>query len=73
MAGNVRVCDVAGIGAKIFGRGELLRIHEDRDRDRVGTLPGLFHQRKMSVMQGAHGGDKRQRFGPAAQIRNSFA
>ena len=51
----------AGIFLQIFAGAELLGIDEDRNDDWRTLKFRCVHQRKMALMQGAHGGDQAER------------
>ena len=49
---------IPGIARQILVGPELKRIHEDAHDHRVGPPPGLVHQREVSLVQIAHGGNE---------------
>jgi len=53
---------IAGIFRKIFFGTELCGIDVNADDDLVGQAAGFFHQREMTFVKVAHGGNKRNPF-----------
>ena len=58
----------ARVAVKVFALAKLQAVDKDADDHRVAALAGFAHQRKMAVVQIAHGGHKSHAAGLAAPI-----